>query len=381
MSVVNKMLKDLEARQSQSNEINADYHAPQKKQSKLLVLVLVILILAIAAITFAIIDKSLPFNGNKNTVVTASENTESSPPATTAKKMTVLPKKQALQKQVQPQIASVEPSKSNLELVNTATEISLPSNVLTDQKVLSNEPKIITDNLTSLQNIETQDELLETPNNTHSSELDTQAKSEQTSSFSMSGSSQENNLSSLKQRIAESLNNNDLDLAQLLLHELLETEPENIKASKKLASLLFAQGDYVRSKLLLIRSIELHPAQSDLRLMLARLYVVQKDNVQAMNILAEIQPSADNQTEYLAYRASLAQQLKQTELAKSDYKTLTKIESTNAKWWLGLAIAEDQLGEMNMAVQAYNRASALGQLDGSVNEFIQQRITVLAGTQ
>ena len=86
----------------------------------------------------------------------------------------------------------------------------------------------------------------------------------------MSGSSQENNLSSLKQRIAESLNNNDLDLAQLLLHELLETEPENIKASKKLASLLFAQGDYVRSKLLLIRSIELHPAQSDLRLMLAR---------------------------------------------------------------------------------------------------------------
>lgn len=379
MSVVNKMLKDLEARQSQSNEINADYHAPQKKQSKLLVLVLVLLILAIAAITFAVIDKSLPFNGN--TVVTAPKNTESSPPATTAKKMTVLPKKQALQKQVQPQIASVEPSKSNLELVNTATDISLPSNVLTDQKVLSNEPKIISDNLTSLQNIETQDELLETPNNTYSSELDTQTKSEQTSSFSMSGSSQENNLSSLKQRIAESLNNNDLDLAQLLLHELLETEPENIKASKKLASLLFAQGDYVRSKLLLIRSIELHPAQSDLRLMLARLYVVQKDNVQAMNILAEIQPSADNQTEYLAYRASLAQQLKQTELAKSDYKTLTKIESTNAKWWLGLAIAEDQLGEMNMAVQAYNRASALGQLDGSVNEFIQQRITVLAGTQ
>jgi len=376
MSVVNKMLKDLEARQSQSNEINADYHAPQKKQSKLLVLVLVILILTIAAITFAIIDKSLPFNGNKNTVVTASENTESSPPATTAKKMIVLPKKQ-----VQPQIASVEPSKPSLELENTATDISLPSNVLTDQKVLLNEPKIITDNLTSLQNIETQDELLETPNNTQSSELDTQAKSEQTSSFSMSGSSQENNLSSLKQRIAESLNNNDLDLAQLLLHELLETEPENIKASKKLASLLFAQGDYVRSKLLLIRSIELHPAQSDLRLMLARLYVVQKDNVQAMNILAEIQPSADNQTEYLAYRASLAQQLKQTELAKSDYKTLTKIESTNAKWWLGLAIAEDQLGEMNMAVQAYNRASALGQLDGSVNEFIQQRITVLAGTQ
>ena len=38
MSVVNKMLQDLEARQSQTDEINADYQPPQKKQSKLLVL-------------------------------------------------------------------------------------------------------------------------------------------------------------------------------------------------------------------------------------------------------------------------------------------------------------------------------------------------------
>jgi MSHA biogenesis protein MshN len=109
--------------------------------------------------------------------------------------------------------------------------------------------------------------------------------------------------------------------------------------------------------------------------------MIQKAPSQAMHILAEFQPSRDNQTEYLAYRAALAQQLKQTTLARSDYQTLTNVESDNAKWWLGLAIAEDQLGEMNMALQAYNRASSLGQLDGSVNEFIQQRITVLTGTQ
>ena len=49
MSVVNKMLKDLEARQSKTEKIVADYHPPQKKQLKLLFLV-VLFILSIAAI-------------------------------------------------------------------------------------------------------------------------------------------------------------------------------------------------------------------------------------------------------------------------------------------------------------------------------------------
>jgi MSHA biogenesis protein MshN len=115
--------------------------------------------------------------------------------------------------------------------------------------------------------------------------------------------------------------------------------------------------------------------------MLARLYVVQKDTAQAINVLTEVQPSTNTQTEYLAYRAALAQQLKQTKLARTDYKALTIIEADNAKWWLGLAIAEDQLGEMDMALQAYNKASSLGQLNVSVNNFVQQRIIILASAQ
>jgi MSHA biogenesis protein MshN len=109
--------------------------------------------------------------------------------------------------------------------------------------------------------------------------------------------------------------------------------------------------------------------------------VVQKEPLKAMTLLTEFQPSTDNSIEYLAYRAVLAQQLKQTTLAKSDYQALTNIEYSNAKWWLGLAITRDQLGEINEALHAYNKAHSLGQLDGSVNQFIQQRISVLAGAQ
>jgi MSHA biogenesis protein MshN len=376
MSVVNKMLKDLEARQSKTDEIDTDYHAPQKKQSKLLILIL--LTLSIAAITFALVDKNQLFGESKNNDVTNSENTQSLSPAAPIKKMAVLTDTSQIQPQAQLQIASTQSSDTDIELVMTETDIASAMNVLDDAQVLSNEIEMASDNSANLPKIETQDKQIGTQNDI---KLDIQTTPEQTSHFSMTGSSQENSTRSLKQRIAKSLNNDNLDLAQSLLRQLLETEPDNIKARKKLAALLFAQGDYMQSKQLLVRGIELHPAKGDLRLMLARLYMVQKAPSQAMHILAEFQPSRDNQTEYLAYRAALAQQLKQTTLARSDYQTLTNIESDNAKWWLGLAIAEDQLGEMNMALQAYNRASSLGQLDGSVNEFIQQRITVLTGTQ
>ena len=345
MSVVNKMLKDLDARQSKTHELNADYHAPQTKQTKRFVVVL--LILSIAAIIFALADKYQLFGESKHTEVTAAVNTQplpsAPPPPPPLKKMTVLSETAFTKEQVQPQIAATQPSKTNIQLVKAKADVTSTIIVLADKLNIKKPP-------------------------------------EQAPSFSMTGSSQENNISSLKQRIAESLNNDNLDLAQSLLHKLLEVEPDNIKARKRLASLLFAQGNYSQSRQLLVRGIELQPTQGDLRLMLARLYMVQKEPSLAMNILVEFQPSTDNQTEYLAYRAALAQQLKQTTLAKTDYQTLTNIESDNAKWWLGLAIAEDQLGKMNMAIKSYNKASSLGQLEGSVNEFIQQRITVLVGT-
>jgi MSHA biogenesis protein MshN len=373
MSVVNKMLKDLEARQSQTEEINNDYHAPQKKQPNLLVLVL--LILVTAALIFVLINQVQLFDESENAEVTPLYIQPS--PTVAIKKMSPVPRKIQKQGQVQPQIESAQPTKANIELVNTAIDLTSPTSALTDEQLSPINNSSI-DNITSFENIDTPQKPLETLN---SNELVAPVKLAQTSSFSMSGSSQVDNVSSLKQRIAESLNNDNLDLAQSLLSKLLVTEPHNIKARKKLASLLFAQGNFAQSKQLLIQGIDLHPAQSDMRLMLARLYVIQKEHTQAINILAEFEPNTGNQTEYLAYRASLAQQHKRTELAKSDYKILTDIESTNAKWWLGLAIVRDQLGEINMALQAYNKASSLEQLDGSVNDFIQQRILVLTGTQ
>jgi MSHA biogenesis protein MshN len=372
MSILNKMLQDLEARQFQTDELNTDYRPPQKKQSKLWILFL--LILAIAAISFTYIYNRQLFDERKVTKVAASVDVL---PISTegARKGIITPPKTQLQGQV-------HSSKDDIERVNNANVLTdVLTDVLTNELISPNKNTMAADNLISLQTIETQntDELGPTHkvNNTDNPKIIT----EQTSSFRMSGSSQKNSINSLKQRIGVSLKNDDFDIAQSLLGKLLAIDPNNIKARKKSASLLFSKGNYEQSRQLLIKGINLHPAKSDLRLMLARLYVVQKKPLKAMTLLSEFQPSSNNPVEYLAYRAALAQQLKQTALANTDYLTLTSIEYSNAKWWLGLAITRDKLGKINEALQAYNKAKSLRQLDSSVNEFIQQRITVLAGAQ
>ncbi|MEP1448667.1 MAG: tetratricopeptide repeat protein [Paraglaciecola sp.] len=374
MSVVNKMLQDLEARKTQTDEIQADYQAPPKKQSKPLVILL--LILAIAAIIFALTDIHWLFSETKTEQSLATTETQTLA-SNVPRKMSMV-SEESQQQSVTSQNNTVQKAKTDNIVAAPSAKIQTPSE-LSDAKPRSPQQSDTTEaQINSIQVIDTQEVATKA---SRSPEIITATAAEPTSRFSKTNSNKENSGDSLKQRIVESLKEDDLDLARSLLYKLLETEPTNIKARKKLASLLFSQGNYAQAKQLLVKGIALHPAQGDLRLMLARLLMIQKEPAQAIDILAKFQPITGNQVEYLGYRAALAQQLKHTKMAMSDYQSLTQIESNNAKWWLGLGIAKDQLGEIDQAVQAYTNAKSLAQLDNSVHDFIQQRISVLAGDQ
>lgn len=374
MSVVNKMLQDLEARQTQTDEITADYQAPPKKQSKPLVILL--LVLAIAAIIFALMDTQWLFSETKTNQTLATTETQTL--ASNVPQTMSMVTEETQQRPVTSQNNKDLQTKTDIVVATPAAKMETPSKLTMAKPSLLNQSDTTEVQPDSLQVIDTQDVAAKT---SRPPEIMTSTAAEPTASFSKKNSNKENSGDSLKQRIVESLKEDDLDLARSLLYKLLETEPTNIKARKKLASLLFAQGNYAQAKQLLVKGIAQHPAQSDLRLMLARLLMIQKEPTQAIEVLTKFQPVTGNQVEYLGYRAALAQQLKQTKLAMTDYQSLTQIESKNAKWWLGLGIAKDQLGEIDQAVQAYTNAKSLDQLDRSVHDFIQQRISVLAGDQ
>ena len=113
--------------------------------------------------------------------------------------------------------------------------------------------------------------------------------------------------------------------------------------------------------------------------MQARLYVQMKNPGKAHELLATYQISARQSVDFVSYRAALAQQVARFDYAKNDYQQLTKIQPANAKWWLGLAVAEERLGNTNMALQAYKNAKQLAQLSIEVDKFVEQRIQYLAG--
>ncbi|AGH47404.1 hypothetical protein C427_5307 [Paraglaciecola psychrophila 170] len=144
MSVVNKMLKDLEARQSKPDEINADYQAPQKKQSKRWGLAL--LILSLAAITFALVDKNQLFGENKNTEVTAIVNPKPLSPASSIKKMTILTETAQIKEQIQPQIAATQPSKDTIKKVIAETDITSTIKVPAVKQILPSKLEMAADN-------------------------------------------------------------------------------------------------------------------------------------------------------------------------------------------------------------------------------------------
>jgi MSHA biogenesis protein MshN len=357
MSVVNKMLQDLEARQTAPDEKNTDYEPPVKKQSKnLILIVLVVAIVAIVTVFIVVPHDSLFKTDNAGQSVDVEPVQVQTP--VTAKKMVTTEHKNSI-----PETKITQLEQQSAE--NLQSEIQVKAQILKAVSSEKTEQALVQQVITK----------------TNESQKPTIIEPQTETGFTMTGSSQISQTASLKQRIGDSLEANNLALASQLLEQLLEQEPENLKVRKRLASTFFAQGNYQQSKILLLQGITRHPDQADLKLMLARLYVAQKEPKMALDVLTGFEPNQQNRNEYLAYRAALGQQLKEVNIARKDYQTLTQVDQNNAKWWLGLAIAEDQLGLGNRALNAYKQTQKVGKLDQPVSEFIQQRIFVLTEGQ
>lgn len=342
MSVINKMLQDLESREATSEIIGADYQPSAKKSNtiRLIIWLLVALVVGIYGAYTLFVEQKL---------TTASEDSHE-----LNKVATPTPKKM--------QMAVLAPVMPTANIEQPIIEITPVAEELATE--LDIPPPISS---------ESQQVVIQTP----PMEIETPVDETPTASFSMNNSGQGQQIVDLKQRISELLANDKNQQAMTLLVTLLQNEPANIKARKKLAALYFAQGNSVQARMLLTDSIQLFPELGDLKLMLARVYQSQNDTRLALTTLLTFEPQQDI-AEYLAYRAGIARQLKELSIAKQDYQSLVGMEPNNGKWWLGLGLVEDQLGHAKQAVNAYQNTQHDMQLDNAVKEFVKQRISILS---
>lgn len=162
--------------------------------------------------------------------------------------------------------------------------------------------------------------------------------------------------------------------AQQALLQVLANDPLDYNSRKQLAALYYGENQLSAARDVLQQGITLMPTNADLRLLTARVAQAMGDKQAALQSLQAITPSAANNLDFYAMRAALAQQLGQAADAGYSYQALTRAQPMVGRWWLGLAISQEQRSLMNDAKQAYRRALLDNQLSAASRRFAQQRI-------
>ena len=165
--------------------------------------------------------------------------------------------------------------------------------------------------------------------------------------------------------------------AQQALLQVLANDPLDVSSRKQLAALYYGENQLNAARDVLQQGITLMPTNADLRLLAARVAQAMGDKQAALQSLQAITPSAVNNLDFYAMRAALAQQLGQAAEAGYSYQALTRAQPTVGRWWLGLAISQEQRSLMSDAKQAYRRALLDNQLSAASRRFAQQRIQQL----
>ena len=177
------------------------------------------------------------------------------------------------------------------------------------------------------------------------------------------------------QQAEAAISKNELAKAEELYEDILLIDANQQETRKQLAALWFGRQAYQDALNLLKQGSALDYNNSEFRLMKARIYLTMG---RAENALSEFLVLKDETNiEYQALIATTAQQLKRFPEAITAYQKLTQLQSTDGRWWLGLAIAHDTNAEFEAAKAAYRQTIELAGVSDSSLVFARQRLQEL----
>ncbi|MDG6098721.1 tetratricopeptide repeat protein [Alteromonas sp. ZYF713] len=368
VSVVNKMLKDLENREA-SQATPANYQPPAKKSSSVLRIAIILLLgaVAIGAVYFwpAATEGNLPQSpsvGPINQIV---------PDAMAAR--AIAPE--------EPEPQTTEPEEPRQITASPATKPQNTMGVMDGPVDINAQPKRIESSADDPQPSALERVAAYSAGNASVSEPSPTAAPEpdKAPAEPVIKPSAANPEEALKAQIRQALSQNDTPKAVQLLRTLIRQQPDNVAARKRLAALYFSAGRTTDAQQLLQQTVADMPADSSVRLMYARLLVQQNETKLAYYTLQDVNDYAQPSIELLGYRASLAQKLGLLDDALQDYAQLVVLDSQTAKWWLGQAVVADKQGYTALALSSYREALSLRQLEDAIEQFIRQRLTNLTG--
>jgi MSHA biogenesis protein MshN len=177
-------------------------------------------------------------------------------------------------------------------------------------------------------------------------------------------------------RAALLLNHGRVSEAEDQLVAALHADPSHVSARQAYVALLLEQQRVDVARRLLQDALVINPSQATFALALARIHAEQRDYLAALDVMDRAGSVARN-PEFQALRAAVLQRLGRHGDATEAYQNAIRGGAQPATTWVGFGISLEALGRRSEAAQAYRRALAAGPIAAEAREYAENRARAL----
>ena len=162
-----------------------------------------------------------------------------------------------------------------------------------------------------------------------------------------------------------------------LLQDALALDPHYHPAREALAAAFLRLGQEAAAEPLLVDGLMLAPEHVPFAKLQARILAMRGSLSDAVELLERFRAAGAEDPEYQALLAAFYQRQGEHIRALKHYQLVLRSESDKAVWWMGLGISLEGVSKPKQALAAYRAAAVLGGLGDDSQRYIGERIAVL----
>ena len=157
----------------------------------------------------------------------------------------------------------------------------------------------------------------------------------------------------------------------------LEIDPGHEGARQTLVALLLETKRVDEAAASLQEGLALNAGNTGFAMLLARIMVERNDIPAALIVLQRHAAPANRNPDFHAFAAALYQRLDRHKEAIEQYQTALGLAPSAGVWWLGLGISFQAVERPKEALEAFTRAKSAGNLAPDLLAFVEQRLRQL----
>ena len=159
-----------------------------------------------------------------------------------------------------------------------------------------------------------------------------------------------------------------------VLLDILRSDGGHVASRQLLARLLVEQRRFDEAMAILAEGLGAQPGQVGWAMQLARLQMERGDTAGAARTLKASQPYATGNADYQGFAGLVAHRQGRQKESAEHYQAAIRISPAEGRWWLGLGLAFEADGHPAEAKEAFLRARASGTLNADLAAVVDQKL-------